>query len=286
MKKMISESNLPIKEACRALGIPRSTYYSALSDRKEKSDQTLKAKIESIVLQYTRYGYRRVTKELHRKGNHVNSKRVRRIMREYNLVCRQKRRYVRTTDSDHDLPVFKNLIKDVVATRLNQIWVADITYILLPGGHVYLAVIIDLYSRKCIGWHLDRRIDSNLALKALEMAIADRKHLGINGLIHHSDQGVQYASHEYVGRLKKEGITPSMSRRGNPYDNAFAESFMKTLKAEEVYVKEYRNLEEAYANIKEFIEVVYNKKRLHSSIDYVPPAEFEAEVLNTGIFVN
>jgi len=280
---MISESRLSIAEACKTLAMPRSTYYCTSKNDKDQSDLVLKAAIESIVLEYARYGYRRVTKELHRKGQHVNSKRVRRIMKQSNLSYKGKKRYIITTDSDHGLPIFKNLVRDIVVTKLNQVWVADITYVLLPGGHVYLAVIIDLYSRKCIGWHLDKRIDSQLALKALEMAIENRRHLGLSGLIHHSDQGVQYASYEYVDRLKAEGITPSMSRRGNPYDNAFAESFMKTLKSEEVYVKEYRTMEEAYANIKQFIEVVYNKKRLHSSIGYVPPDEFENEALNISL---
>lgn len=283
MKRMIYESKLPIKDACRVLNMSRSTYYSALSHSKEASNLALKALIEPIVLEFTRYGYRRVTKELHRRGKNANHKRVLRIMKENNLTCKIKKRYVVTTDSDHNLPVFKNLANNIIVSRLNQLWVADITYILLPSGHVYLAVIIDVYSRKCIGWHLDRRIDSLLALKALEMAISERKHFGLKGLIHHSDHGVQYASHEYVNRLYREEIVPSMSRRGNPYDNAFAESFIKTLKAEEVYVKEYKTIEEAYFNIKEFIEVVYNKKRLHSSIDYMPPCEFENEVLNRMI---
>lgn len=280
---MIRKSNLPIAQACKTLAMPRSTYYCTSRSGKDQSDLVLKAAIESVVLEYTRYGYRRVTKELRRKGQHVNSKRVRRIMKQNNLSYKGKKRYIITTDSDHSLPIFKNLVKDIVVTKLNQIWVADITYVLLPGGHVYLAVIIDLYSRKCIGWHLDRRIDSQLALKALEMAIENRRYMGLSGLIHHSDQGVQYASYEYIDRLKAEGIKPSMSRRGNPYDNAFAESFMKTIKSEEVYVKEYKTMEEAYANIKHFIEMVYNKKRLHSSIGYVPPDEFENEVLNISL---
>jgi putative transposase len=178
------------------------------------------------------------------------------------------------------LPVYHNLAKGLEVTKLNQLWVADITYICLPGGHVYLAVIIDVFSRKCIGWELSRNIDTGLVLNALKMAIRKRKHLGFDYLIHHSDQGVQYASHEYVNLPKELGIKISMSRKGNPYDNAFAESFMKTLKAEEVYVNEYLSFEDAYRNIKRFIELVYNKKRLHSSIGYKLPIEFEEEVLN------
>jgi len=171
----------------------------------------------------------------------------------------------------------------VVLTGINQLWVADITYVHLLHECVYLAVIIDVYSRKCIGWELSRRIDAELVLNALDMAIDARLEFGISGLTHHSDHGVQYACDEYVNRLNELGIRISMSRRGNPYDNAFAESFMKTLKVEEVYLKEYKTFDEAYNNIKQFIEVVYNNKRLHSSIGYLPPVEFEAKVLNISL---
>lgn len=279
---MITESILPLKIACETLGINRANYYRNNVNPSINKDLEIKTKIERIVLDFPGYGYRRVTKQLHRQGDEVNSKKIRRVMKENNLVYRKKRFKVITTDSNHNLPVYPNLAKDLAVTGFNQLWVADITYIWLPGGHVYLAVIIDIFSRKCIGWDLGRHIDTKLVLNALDMAIKDRQHLGFDGLIHHSDQGVQYASHEYVDRLKGLGIKVSMSRKGNPYDNAFAESFMKTLKAEEVYIKEYKNFEEAYKNIKQFIEIVYNKKRLHSSIGYLPPDEFEHGVLNTA----
>jgi transposase InsO family protein len=279
---MIEESDLPIKLACKTLGLSRSSYYKGMPSGETKDDPKIEKMIEKIILEFVGYGYRRVTKELHRKGKRINSKKVLRIMQEGNLVHKKRKFRLVTTDSKHNLPVYPNLAKGLKVTKLNQLWVADITYVLLPGGHVYLAVIIDVYSRKCIGWDLGGDIDTDLVLNALEMAIRKRKYLGFDGLIHHSDQGVQYASHEYVRVLRNIGAKISMSRKGNPYDNAFVESFMKTLKAEEVYVNEYLTFEDAYKNIKHFIEVVYNKKRLHSSIGYKPPIEFEKEVLNSS----
>ena len=247
-------------------------------------DVPIKSVIHDIVLEFPKYGYRRITAELHRRSYTVNHKKVLRIMHIENLLCRPKKKFrVTTTDSNHDYPVYPNLAKGLIVIRINQLWVADITYIHLGNECVYLAVIIDVFSRKCIGWGLSRRIDAGLVLNALDMAVSSRQHLGLNNLIHHSDQGVQYACNEYVELLEELGIKISMSRKGNPYDNAFAESFMKTLKSEEVYLKEYKTFEEAYNNIKQFIEIVYNKKRLHSSIGYVPPEEFEAEVLKTNI---
>jgi len=276
---MIDEAEIPVNKACSGLGISRSGYYKigpvAIPD-----DSTVRGAIQKIALEFPYYGYRRITHEMHRRGQLTNHKKVLRIMREDNLLCIRKKFRVITTDSDHGLPVFPNLAKNVIVTKLNQLWVADITYIQLQREYVYLAAVIERFSRKCIGWDLGRRIDAVLALNALTMAISKRKSMGFGELVHHSDQGVQYASHEYVDLLKKQGIKVSMSRRGNPYDNAFAESFMKTLKAEEVYMKEYRNFDEAYVNLKEFIEEVYNSKRLHSSIGYMPPNEFEATVLN------
>jgi len=203
-------------------------------------------------------------------------------MRIDNLLCIKKQFVPKTTDSEHNLPVYPNLARDILIVGINQLWAADITYIRLVREFIYLAVIIDVFSRKCIGWKLGRDIDAKLALSALDMALADRKDMGISDLIHHSDQGVQYASWDYVNRLKDYGINISMSRRGNPYDNAFAESFIKTLKYEEVYLWEYETFDEAHKNIKKFLEVVYNKKRVHSSIGYVTPEEFEKseEVLN------
>ena len=205
-------------------------------------------------------------------------------MREEKLLCRRKKRFKPiTTQSNHGLSVYPNLVKDVVVTTLNQVWVADITYIHLPREFVYLAVILDLCSRKCIGWGLGRSIDTQLALEALNRAIAARQHLGFAGLIHHSDRGVQYASQAYIDQLAAHGIAISMSGKGNAYDNAFAESFMKTLKVEEVYINEYATFDDAYTNIKLFIDMVYNEKRLHSGIGYTSPVKFEQEVLNISL---
>jgi len=198
-----------------------------------------------------------------------------------NLLCRRKKAFKPvTTQSNHNFEVYPNLIENIQVTGLNQIWVSDITYIHLMKSFVYLAVIIDLFSRKCIGWHLSNDIDTYLSLNALDMAIAARQQLGFDSLIHHSDRGVQYASNDYIQKLEEFGIKISMSRSGNPYDNAFAESFMKTLKVEEVYMNEYETFEDALKNIQRFIEEVYNEKRLHSGIGYMSPNKFEREVLN------
>lgn len=278
---IINEREIPINRACSGLGISRSGYYKLQRPRfAVEPDSEVCNIIKEIVLDYPYYGYRRVTKELHRQGQQINHKKVLRIMKENNLLRVRKKFRLMTTDSNHNLPVFPNLARDIIPTKPNQLWVADITYIQLAEEFVYLAVIIDVFSRKCIGWDLGRYIDTVLAMNALNMAISERKIFGFHGLVHHSDQGVQYASHEYVDLLEKHGIRISMGRKGNPYDNAYAESFVKTVKAEEVYMKEYRTFEEAFANIKQFIEEVYNKKRLHSSIGYVPPSEFEQVVLN------
>ena|SRR3989338_312140 len=277
LHRMIRESNLPVKNTCTAVGMSRSNYYKYGKQVNVcDTELPLLNEIENITLDFPGYGYRQVTKQLHRQGKNVNHKKVLRIMREANLTHKKKKFKLVTTNSDHDFPIYKNLVKNITVTHPNQVWVSDITYIRLINDYVYLAVIVDLFSRKCIGWDISRNIDTTLAISVLDMAINTRQHLGFNDLIHHSDQGMQYASHEYVNQLEELGIRISMSRRGNPYDNAFAESFIKTLKAEEVYIKEYRTFGEAYRNIKEFIELVYNKKRLHSSIGYLPPDEFEA----------
>lgn len=280
---MISQKEVPIIKGCASLEISRRTYYYSLKERCiSQSDKAICSNILKIAEVWPKYGYRRITAELHRRGQPINHKKVLRIMREENILCKPKKKFrIATTDSNHNYQVYPNLTKGLIITGINQLWVADITYIHLANECVYIAVIIDVFSRKCIGWELSRRIDAGLVLNALDMAIKARAHFGINGLIHHSDQGVQYACNEYVELLEELGIKISMSRKGNPYDNAFAESFMKTLKSEEVYLKEYKTFEEAYNNIKQFIEVVYNKKRLHSGIGYKPPVEFEQEVLNT-----
>lgn len=267
----------PLSHLCAALGVNRSWFYARPAEA-EPNEETvaLRGRIEEIVLEWPRYGYRRVTELLHREGWQANNKRVLRIMREESLLCQPKQRFVLTTDSAHPHPTYPNLLKLTQITRPDQVWQVDITYVRLPGGFCYLAALLDSYSRFCVGWHLSRGMDTKLTLAALEMALSRRQ--PAPGLVHHSDRGVQYASTEYVMRLQQAGIQISMSAKGNPYDNAKAESFFKTLKAEEVYLKEYQNFAEAQQNIGPFIEAVYNKKRLHSALGYLPPAEFEARL--------
>jgi transposase InsO family protein len=214
-----------------------------------------------------------MARELRDRGWKVGRKRVQRLMREDNLLCVAKRKFIFTTNSAHGLPVYPNLAKEMVLTGVNQLWVADITYIRLEEEFVYLAVILDAYSRRVIGWHLDDTLADSLSIAALRMALAQRP--VPPGLVHHSDRGVQYASGDYTQVLKDHGITISMSRKGNPWDNAACESFMKTLKYEEVHRTEYRNQADARARIGEFLEQVYNEKRLHSSLQYLAPNEFE-----------
>jgi transposase InsO family protein len=229
--------------------------------------------IEAVLLEFSGYGYRRVTKELQRRGVVVNKKRVQKLMQNHHLQRRRKRRFLRTTDSSHSLPVYPNLVKGIVVERPNHVWVADITYVRLLRGFVYLAALVDLFSRKVVGWALSASLTAELAVEALRMALLSRKIEP--GLIHHSDRGVQYASDHYVGVLQQHGIVISMSRKGNPYDNATMESFIKTLKVEEVYLNEYATEAEARENIGAFIETIYNIKRLHSSLGYCSPDEFE-----------
>jgi transposase InsO family protein len=243
-------------------------------------DLDLRDAIQRIALEFPCYGRPRVTAELRRRGWVVNHKRVGRIMREDNLLCLRRRKFVATTDSNHNLRVYPNLAKDMELTGLDQLWRADITYIRLETEFVYLAVVLDAYSRRVIGWALDRTLEDDLAIAALKMALRSRT--PAEGLTHHSDRGVQYASHDYTGLLKEHGVRISMSRRGNPYDNAACESFMKTLKYEEVYRQEYRDLADARTSLDRFIDKIYNGKRLHSALDYLPPAEFELSLTTNG----
>lgn len=226
------------------------------------------------MLEFPGYGSRRVTHALGRAGWTVNHKRVVRIMRDESLLCQLKRRFVVTTDSRHGFAGYPNLLLERVVDGPNQAWVADLTYVRLPTSFVYLATILDAWSRRCVGWELSRGIDTELTLAALERAIASRG--PAPGLIHHSDHGVQYASTRYVARLEQAGARISMAAVGNPYQNALAESFFATLKREEVYLHEYRTFAEAEANLERFIDDGYNHKRLHSSLGYCPPSEFEA----------
>lgn len=276
-----SYPDIPLVALCSAVGVSRSWFYERPTAKQStEHDLGLRAAIEAIVLEMPGYGYRRVTKQLHRDGFAVNHKKVYRLMQEECLLCRLKKQFVRTTDSSHEQPIYPHLLKATTITGRNQAWVADITYIRLPTCFCYLAVLLDLFSRLCVGWHLSKDIDTRLTLAALEMARKRRN--PPPGLIHHSDRGVQYASSAYIATLQQMGARPSMSAKGNPFDNAWAESFFKTLKREEVYLKDYRHFEEAKHNLGPFIEAVYNQKRLHSRLGYLPPAEFEQQHLNRG----
>lgn len=265
---------ISLEDLCELFSVSRSWYYERPTpEHKARRDVDLREAIERIVLEFPGYGYRRVSAELRRRGWAVNHKRVLRIMREESLLCRLQRRFKVTTNSAHSFNRYPNLLKEVVLDRPDRGWISDITYVRLPSSFCYLAAILDAHSRLCVGWHLSRWIDTRLTLSALEMALSSRR--PAPGLIHHSDQGVQYASSEYVLRLEQVGAKISMARVGNPYENAKAESFFRTLKMEEVYLNDYQDFEEAHLNIAEFIEEVYNHKRLHSSLGYLPPVEFE-----------
>jgi putative transposase len=278
---MSMQGSLSIERMCYLAQVSRAGFSRALAEQMPvEEEMEVRSAIQQIALNHRRrYGYRRITAELRRRGMLVNHKRVSRIMREDNLLGVQPRAFVITTDSNHELEVYLNLASRMKLTGINQLWVADITYIRLLAEFVYLAVILDAFSRKVVGWELDRTLASRLPLAALERAIAERK--PPPGLVHHSDRGVQYASGDYVKILRKHQMIPSMSRPANPYDNASCESFMKTLKREEIYANEYRDLDHLRANIEEFIEQYYNRCRLHSALGYQSPEEFE-QAANSG----
>jgi putative transposase len=266
---------LSLRRLSTLLDLSRSWWYEQGQPRvPDAAAIALRDAIEGIVLAFPGYGYRRVTHELRRQGWLVNGKRVLRVMREESLLCQLKRHFVRTTDSRHGLGSYPNRLRERVVDGLDQAWVADITYIRLPTAFCYLAAILDAYSRRVVGWELSLRIDADLTLAALERAIASR--CPAPGLIHHSDHGVQYAATRYVARLAQVGAQISMAAVGNVYENALAESFFATLKREEVYLHDYQTFAEAEANLERFLDDVYNHKRLHSSLGYRPPSEFEA----------
>ncbi len=271
---------LSVHGMCRLLGVTRAEVYRAAKPEgvspcaKTSAAQDVRRTITEVAAEMPCYGYRRLTEEVsRRRATRVNHKQVRRVMHEEQIVCRRPKRFRVTTDSRHGLPVYPNLAGDLQPSGINQLWVSDITYVRLSKGFCYVAAILDAFSRRVVGWTLESYLDAELTLAALRMALATR---AINAdLVHHSDRGVQYACAEYTELLKEYGIQISMSRCGNPYDNAQAERFMRTLKEEEVYLSDYDDVTEARASIKYFLEAVYNHKRLHSAIGYLPPAEFE-----------
>lgn len=278
---MKAERGLTISRMLELGRVSRSSFHrfttAALVDSTD-NDMELRDAMQRIALEMPAYGRRRITAELHRRGWAVNHKKVHRLMREDNLFCVRRRKFVVTTDSKHGRKIYPNMARDMVLTAMDQLWVADITYIRLREEFVFLAVVLDAFSRRVIGWALNRTLEDSLTLAALRMALSRR--VVQPGLVHHSDRGSQYASGDYTDLLKAHGIDISMSRKANPWDNAACESFMKTLKYEEVHRNEYRDLDDARSSIAEFLEKVYNNKRLHSALGYLPPAEFEAKHKN------
>lgn len=261
------------------MGISRATYYYQPRDKKEKEgrDRELARRIRDICYKYPYYGYRRVTAALRRAGVAVNHKKVAKMMREMGIHVKKRKKFTRTTDSRHNLKVYPNLIKGLAIERINQVWCSDITYIGLASGFVYLAAIIDAFSKKVVGYAIGRSLEAELAIEALRMAILSRD---TSGLIHHSDKGIQYCCTGYINMLKDYGIRISMSAKGMPVENAFSESFFGRLKVEEIYMWDYETYADVVERLPYFIEEVYNKKRLHSSIGYMPPEEFEDKLMN------
>jgi len=272
------QGRLSIEHMCQLVAVSRRGFYRSLRQRAPAEEETeVQSLIQQIYLEHRRrYGYRRITAELHRRGVQVNRKKVARMMRDDNLLAIQPKRFMVTTNSQHDCEVYLNLASRMRLTGINQLWVADLTYVRLKGEFVYLAVILDRFSRKVVGWALDRTLmSSRLTVVALERAVAHRQPPA--GLVHHSDRGLQYASPEYVTALARYGMVASMSRPATPFDNASCESFIKTLKREEIYANRYDSLEHLRANIEEFIDEYYNRQRLHSALGYRSPEEFEKQ---------
>ena len=272
---MRPQTHLSVESMCRLAQVSRAGFYRRWQQREPGSEETeLRAEVQRIALTHRRnYGYRRVTEQLRSEGWAVNRKRIARLMAEDNLLCLRRRRFLATTDSGHDLRVYLNLAARMELTGIDQLWVADITCLRLAEQFLYLAVVLDAYSRRVVGWALDHRLETGLAVAALRQAIDARQPAA--GLVHHSDRGVQYASAAYAELLAEHGIVASMSRPANPYDNAHCESFMKTLKQEEIYTRNYRDQAHLEAHIEQFIERYYNRRRLHSALHYRSPEDFE-----------
>lgn len=271
-----SGPGISAERLCAAAGVSRASYYRSWAAGAPRTEETaLRDLVQKLAIAHKHYGYRRITELVRRAGWPVNRKRIARLMREDNLLCLRRPAFKpATTDAHHAWRIWPNLARRLRPTQVNQIWVADITYVRLEQAFVFLAVILDAFSRKVVGWAMAEHLRAALALEALEMALAGREVMA-GGLVHHSDRGVQYACGDYIARLEAAGIQPSMSRIGCPYDNAMAESFMKTLKAEEVDGQLYRDLDHAKTDIRRFIEAVYNGQRLHSALGYLSPEEFE-----------
>jgi putative transposase len=272
---MQAQGSLTVERMCELGKVSRAGFYRAWQGWEPRAEEMeVQSRIQRIVLAHRgNYGYRRVSWELKNQGLAVNHKRVLRIMQQDNLLAVRRRKFILTTDARHDLPVYLNLAARMELSGIDQLWVADLTYIRLQEEFLYLAVVLDAFSRRVVGWALDDSLHAPLAIAALRQAIAERK--PAPGLVHHSDRGIQYASQEYIALLREHGIAPSMSRTGNPYDNAKCESFIKTLKQEEIYTRDYRDRTDLKKNIGRFLEQYYNRQRLHSALGYRSPETFE-----------